>query len=164
LQRLQHTLNNRWLVAGLSLLAMVLAGRALLAPGSDPARVSARPRSLRPALEAPVAEPVADAAVPAASAGVHGRDPFAARPRVSLAPPVVDTAHLTALWTENGETLALVNERILHPGDAVGQMKIESATQEGIWVAHAQGRDFIALGGTFVLTTPAAAAVVASAP
>jgi hypothetical protein len=67
----------------------------------------------------------------------------------------VDTAHLSALWTENGETLALVNGRILRPGEGVGRMTIESATQEGIWVTHAKGRDFIALGGTFVLTSPA---------
>ncbi len=127
-------------------------------PGLPPGRAPWAPRPRRRSRNAPAA----DAAAPAAA--VPARDPFAARPRISLAPPVVDTAHLTALWTENGETLALVNDRILRPGDAVGLMRIESATQEGIWFAHAQGRDFVALGGTFTLTTPAAAAVVASVP
>lgn len=165
MQRLQLTLNNRWFVAGLSLLAAGLAARALLGPGAE---TGSRPHAVRPLVPAPEAAEAPAAADPAplaADAAGPARDPFAARPRLSLAPPVVDTAHLSALWTENGETLALVNERILRPGDAVGRMKIESATQDGVWVVHAQGRDFIALGGTFVLTTPAAtAAAVALSP
>jgi hypothetical protein len=156
LPSLKLTLNNRWFVAGLSLLAVAMAARALLAPGLEtrlaPGRAHAAPS---PAPAAALAPAPAEPAALAGAAEVSGRDPFAARPRLSLAPPVVDTAHLSALWTENGETLALVNGRILRPGDAVGRMKVESATQDGVWVAHAQGRDFIALGGTFVLTSPA---------
>lgn len=143
-----------------------MAARALHGPGLKsgfaPARAPAAPSPAQDGAQAPVA---AEPRPPAGGAEAPGRDPFAARPRLSLAPPVVDTAHLSALWTQNGETLALVNDRILRPGDAVGRMKIESATQDGVWVAHAQGRDFIALGGTFVLTTPAVlAAAVALAP
>jgi hypothetical protein len=158
LPRFKITLNNRWLVTGLSLLAMALVARAMLS--SSPGGISAPvrgavilPATAEPA-EANAPAPDREAArVPAVA--VAARDPFAVRPRVSSAPPVVDTAHLSALWTENGETLVLVNGRILHAGDAVGRMTIESATQEGVWVAHAHGRDFIALGGTFVLTSPA---------
>jgi hypothetical protein len=164
LPRLKTTLNNRWIVAGLSLLALGLTARAFLAPapGSGPAPV--RPAALAAVVPGAEAAPALAESAPAAPPSASARDPFAARPRVFSGPPIVDTAHLSALWTENGETLALVNGRILRPGDTVGRMTIESATQEGIWVAHPPGRDFIALGGTFVLSTPATGPAVAAIP
>jgi hypothetical protein len=165
LPRFKTTLNNRWFVAGLSLLALVLAARALLAPGPGAVSPPAHPVAIVAVATATAPQKGVAAADPMPSVPATARDPFAARPRISSAPPVVDAAHLSALWTENGETLALVNGRILRPGDAVGRMTIESATQEGVWVTHSQGRDFIALGGTFVLTTPdVAAPQVASSP
>lgn len=166
--RFKNTLNNRWFVAGLSLLALVLAARALLSSGPGAVSAPVHAAVLLPAASAPAVEAAPAVGEPEPSrpaVAVSARDPFAARPRVAAGPPVVDTAHLSALWTESGETLALVNGQILRPGEAVGRMKIESATQEGIWVTHAQGRDFIALGGTFVLTSPAVpAAEVALSP
>jgi len=91
------------------------------------------------------------------------RDPFAARPKREAAgealaePDVVDRVRVSAIWTQGNATLVLVNERICEAGDEIGQVKIESASQEGVWVSHWKGRDFLSLGVEFVLTTPASA-------
>ena len=98
------------------------------------------------------------------------RDPFALRQIAetasapiaeSIAPPAVDTVHLTALWTQDGVTLMLINDRICQAGDEIGRLKIESATQDGVWLSHWNGRSFLALGDAFTLTTPARSATVA---
>jgi len=96
------------------------------------------------------------------------RDPFAPRARedeanpteTSVAPDVVDSVHLSALWTQGGATYTLINDRICQVGDKIGRLQIESATQDGVWISHWKGRDFISLGGDFTLRTPALAATL----
>jgi hypothetical protein len=89
------------------------------------------------------------------------RDPFAIKAKpvemVEQAPEpdVVDTVHLSALWMQDGRTLALINDHIYEDGDKIGHLKMESATQDGVWLSHWKGRDFIKLGEDFTLNTPA---------
>lgn len=105
---------------------------------------------------------VADA-LKALSIGPTTRDPFAprvkARPGPLMAdkpePDIVEIVRLSALWSQGGETLALLNGRIAKVGDEIGRLTIESATQDGVWLTHWKGRDFLALGAEFTLTTPA---------
>lgn len=137
---------------------------ATLLPAADAAEpaVETSEAELLPVL--PVAEALEALVIP-----VKARDPFAARPRpeVVAAPPaepdLVDRLHLSAIWTQANATLVLINERICAPGDEIGRLKIESATQEGVWVSHWKGRDFVALGAEFVLNTPASVARAAAA-
>ena len=159
---MKKLLNKPWFVATLALIALSLVGRSVLprlqlTASSAPAPSSAENE---PAA-APDAPPSIEAALQSLAVPAALRDPFAprARPQAASAEPVapdsVDTVLLSALWTQDGETLALINGRILQPGDEIGRLKIESASQEGVWVAHWKGRDFISLGGTFTLNTPA---------
>jgi len=88
------------------------------------------------------------------------RDPFAVRAKTEVGeklvePDVVDTVHLSAIWTQDGQTLVLINDRILQGGDEIGRIKIESATPDGVWISHWKGRDFLSIGGNFTLNTPA---------
>ena len=88
------------------------------------------------------------------------RDPFAVRVKAETItaapePDLVDTVHLSALWTQNGQTLVLINNRICQGGEEVGRFKIESATPDGVWLTHWNGREFLAIGGKFTLNTPA---------
>lgn len=149
-------INKRWWISTLSILAIACAGMVAFRHAfwnldalHDTARIAA-------ALTQTPGDPLPsmDAAFRMLKASAVGRDPFEPR-HLALAPPVLDTLHLSAIWTENGDTLVLVNDRILRPGDAVGRVKIESASQDGVWVVHWRGRDFISLGGTFTLSTPA---------
>jgi hypothetical protein len=87
------------------------------------------------------------------------KDPFVIRVKAEVAerpsdPDVVDTVHLSAIWTQDGQTLALINDRICQNGDEIGRLKIESATRDGVWITHWKGRDFISVGGNFTLNTP----------
>ena len=91
------------------------------------------------------------------------RDPFAgtavaektgAAEKVEL-PDAVDTVHLSAVWIQQGNNLALINDRIVAAGEEIGRLKIESASSEGVWVTHWKGRNFISVGGDFSLSTPA---------
>jgi len=92
---------------------------------------------------------------------VHLRDPFAVKIKASEVvekapePDVVDTVHLSAIWTQDGHALALINDHICEAGDQIGRMKLESASQDGIWLSHWKGRNFVKLGGDFTLNTPA---------
>jgi hypothetical protein len=92
---------------------------------------------------------------------VNLRDPFATKTKAveivekAPEPDVVDTVHLSALWMQDGHTLALINDHICETGDQIGRLKVESATQDGIWLSHWKGRDFVKLGGDFTLNTPA---------
>jgi len=92
---------------------------------------------------------------------VAGRDPFAIKVKAvevvekAPEPDAVDTVHLSAIWTQEGHTLVVINDRICQGGDEIGRLKIESATQDGVWLTHWKGRDFISIGGNFTLNTPA---------
>lgn len=89
------------------------------------------------------------------------RDPFTPRERHEaepdkvLEPDEIDRVHLSAIWTQDNTTLVLINERICQTGDEIGRIKIAAAAQDGVWVTHWKGRDFINLGQDFVLNTPA---------
>jgi len=168
---MKKLLNKPWFVAALALAAIAFVGNAVYQGMRKPAYgggVTALAEPAAPAEGEVAAEgerlPVRDAlkALVIPKSGL--RDPFA--PRVHeetisaamekiTAPDFVDTMHLSALWTQSGATFTLINDHICQVGDQIGRLKIESATQEGIWVSHWKGRDFISLGGDFVLTTPA---------
>jgi hypothetical protein len=96
------------------------------------------------------------------TAGLVPRDPFAARPRemaTSLreqptVPDFVDTLKLSAIWTQEGRTFVIINGQIHQVGDEISRIKIESASLDGVWLAHWKGRDFVTLGSNFTLVTP----------
>jgi hypothetical protein len=162
-------LNNPWIVTALALVAIAFVWASL-----RPTTVVRTPRV------AAVSENVADEGISAESSSAElaptsieealkaialtavPRDPFAGRPKVSVAglvaqpavPDLVDTIKLSAIWTQEGRTYVLINGRIHQVGDEISRMTIESATQEGVWVAHWKGRDFLSVGTHFTLITP----------
>ncbi len=88
------------------------------------------------------------------------KDPFAIRIKVDPAaekveiPDAVESVHLSAVWSQEGKTLVLINDRIFQKGDEIGRIKIESASEEGVWLSHWKGRDFLRVGDNFILNTP----------
>jgi hypothetical protein len=170
-------LNNPWFVTAMSVLAIGLAWSSLRPTQSN--RHRAATSSAEP-VEPSIEQPQPDGASTSASpddvlkqlvAPKTSRDPFAARAVQTAAvvetvalPDSLDTAHLSAVWKQNGATLLLVNDRMSKVGDTIGRLTIESATQNGIWLTHWKGRDFITVGKTFVLKTPANQPVQASTP
>jgi hypothetical protein len=179
---MRKLLNNPWVVTGLALVAAALVGWSLyrqLHP--DPvylpsaAQEEAEPASEAPAAEATVAEGVRPLTLRAALLALvlpeNPPDPFAPRagelrPAVQAPPPeepdLVETIVLSAIWSQGGALLVIVNGRICQAGDVVGRLRIESADLEGVWVSHWRGRDFLPLGGSFTLVTPARQAVEVS--
>ena len=168
---MKKLLNNPWFVAVLAFAALAFVGNAVYQATRKPAYgsgVSASAESPAPA-EGEVAVEgerlsVRDALKALVIPKTGLRDPFAPRVREEAtivaadkpgAPDFVDAMHLSALWTQSGATFTLINDRICQVGDQIGRLKIESATQEGVWVSHWKGRNFISLGGDFVLKTPA---------
>lgn len=166
---MRKLINNPWFVAGLAVCALVLIGHAVLPAVharltgggfAEPGASSAAAGSEVAASPAPVSVSEALRTLPIAA---NPRDPFAPKLKTAetqiakiILPDLVDKVHLSALWTQDGATLALINDQICQAGDEVGRIKIESTTQDGVWVTHWKGRDFIALGGDFTLNTPAA--------
>lgn len=92
------------------------------------------------------------------------RDPFAIRVKAAVetavekvaVPDAVESVHLSAVWTQGGKTLVLINDRICENGDEIGRIKIDAVTREGVWLSHWKGRDFVRVGGSFTLNTPVA--------
>jgi len=164
---MKKLLNKPWFVAALAAIALFLVGHSVWpwlhasTPAGDEA---AAPEP--DAATAPEARPSIEAVLQSISIQGTLRDPFAPRRAVAnetaaaepaaALPDLVETVTLAALWTQHGETLALINGQILQAGDAIGRLRIESASDDGVWVRHWKGRDFIALGATFRLVTPAA--------
>jgi hypothetical protein len=163
-------LNKPWFVALLAIAALVFVGQAFLprrtvasatspAPSNDV--VADAEGNASGATPSPASLPEALKALPIPAVL---RDPFAlpAKPVEVVAvetpaePDFVDTVHLTAVWSQEGATLALINGHIFQPGDKLGRLKIESANADGIWLTHWKGRDFVSVGGSFSLNTPAA--------
>ena len=168
---MRKLLNNRWFVTAMALLAVALMWSSLRT--SDSGR--AQPVAVGSA------EPVADPAAEQTQSGGEpstvsnqdalkqlvvpksSRDPFASRniqpaapvEAVEQQPDLVDSVHLTGIWTQNGATLLLLNERVAQVGDTIGRLTIESATQDGVWLTHWKGRDFLTVGQIFILKTPA---------
>jgi hypothetical protein len=166
---MKKLLNKPWFVATLALIALFVTGRSVLPWLHMPEQAADAPVSTEPETAAAADTPPSiEAALQALTIPTSLRDPGAARvhpeeARVEpTAPDFVDTVLLSALWTQDGETLVLINGRILQAGDEIGRLKIESASQEGVWVRHWKGRDFILLGGTFTLNTPAARSAATS--
>lgn len=174
---MKKLLNKPWFVAVLALGAVAFVGNAVFEATRKPAYGVGVPASAETAAAVEgetVAEgqtvrlPVNDALKALVIPKAALRDPFAPRPREEVAsaveipvvPDVVETVHLSALWTQGGATYTLINDRICGVGDKIGRLQIESATQEGVWVSHWKGRDFITLGGDFVLRTPAVASTL----
>ena len=169
---MKKLLNKPWFVAVLALGAIAFVGNTVWqgvkgssgGAASGMAASAAVPEPEATAGEVAARLPVADALQALVIPKAASRDPFAhhahaeaaavaeAKPK---APDAVDTLHLSALWTQGGETFTLINDRICQAGDEIGRLKIESATQEGVWITHWKGRDFISLGGDFTLKTPA---------
>ena len=166
---MRKLLNNPWFVAAAALVALLMVGRSVLSAttgSSSPSAVVAEipaPAGEEPSEMAAISLPV-DEALKALVIPAGSRDPFAARTKPEAvaealaAPDVVDRVHLSAIWTQGNATLVLINERICEAGDEIGRVKIESASQEGVWVTHWEGRDFVSLGAEFVLNTPAGVA------
>jgi hypothetical protein len=104
-----------------------------------------------------ITEALAQLAIP-----VHTPDPFRSARGVSavgvdptIAPEQVETLRLTAIWEQGPSLFLLVNNRVREVGERVGQIVLESATMDGVWLSHRQGRDFLPFGGVFSLVTPA---------
>jgi len=172
---MKKLLNKPWFVGTLALAALLLVGHsvwdglkgnAVGRSGSAEvlAGTSAAPEN-ETATEGNNKLSVRDALKELMIPKIVSRDPFAQRHRGEIetvvaakviAPALVDTLHLSALWTQGGETYSLINDRICQVGDEIGRLKIESASQDGVWVTHGKGRNFISLGGDFILKTPAA--------
>jgi hypothetical protein len=142
-----------------------------------------RPRGGRPVVTEPVSETTEpepaplSGAQPAAPSGLDAlvfnpapADPFIVRKPVVLAasaaqpdlPDEEETVHLTALWSQAGASLALVNGRICEVGAVLGRLKLDEITRDGVWFTHAKGRNFISVGQRFVLRTAAQVRVAVS--
>jgi len=176
---MRKLLNNPWFVTAMALLAVVLAWTSLRptnsrSPGQT-AAISTEP------IDTAVGEPLpggpATSATPAEVLkqlliAKTPRDPFASRNTqtatsaepVEQLPDLLDTVRLTGVWTQNGATLLLINDRIAQIGETIGRLKIESASQDGVWLTHWKGRDFLEVGKSFVLKTPARTQLPASTP
>lgn len=166
---MRKLLNNPWIVAALALAAVAVVGHSLW-----PMRMTGAPAAL--AVVADETDPLpSDPASPgvttpstdeltALTGTTVRRDPFAPSsksPSVlavieKARPDLLDTVQLSALWSQDGMTYAVINGRIRQPGDEIGLLRIESTTTDGVWLVHWKGRDHLALGGEFTLRTPAA--------
>ena len=167
---MRKLLNNPWIVAALALAAAAFVGQSLWPRrnGAGPAVVPAMANVAdAPGVDQVVADgataPSADELM-ALTTTTARRDPFAPAGKSVAAlaalekarPDLLDTVHLTAIWAQEGATYAVINDTIVRPGDAIGRLKIESATTDGVWLVHWKGRDHLELGGDFTLRTPAA--------
>lgn len=177
---MRKLLNKPWFVIAMSLLAVVLAWSSLRPTESSSsgqtAAISTEP--VDTAADQPLPGGIPASATPAEVlkhliVTKAPRDPFASRnvqsatptaEPVEQLPDLLDTVRLTGVWTQNGATLLLINDRIAKIGETIGRLKIESASQDGIWLTHWRGRDFLEVGKSFVLKTPARMQVPASTP
>lgn len=175
---MKRLLNNPWFVGVLALVAVAFVAHSLI-PADDGSGSAVVVEESGADDSSP-----GDSAVPGTgtvnvrealeelSGGAPTRDPFSPRAKAVSAtvaqaekappPDLVETIRLTALWTQNGETFALINDRICRTGDKLGRLTLETATHDGVWVTHWKGRDFLAIGASFTLTTPALKAAALS--
>jgi hypothetical protein len=167
---MKKLLNNPWFVGVLALVAVAFVAHSLIPANGGSGSAIVEQTGGEEMTDGDTGHPaggVVDVrrALDELSGGAPTRDPFSMRAKtapaavvqVEKAPPpdLVETVRLTALWTQNGETFALINDRICRVGDKLGRLTLETATHDGVWVAHWKGRDFLAIGGSFTLTTPA---------
>jgi hypothetical protein len=172
---MKKLLNNPWFVGALALAAVAFVARTLI-----PARAGVPVAEIVDSGEMASSEVVTPSAGGAGdiqdalkeiSVTPNARDPFSPRAKAAAVqtivektplPDIVETIRLTALWTQDGATYALINDRIQCVGDKVGSLTVEKVTQDGVWVTHWKGRDFLGLGASFTLTTPALKAAALS--
>jgi hypothetical protein len=166
---MRKLLNNRWFVATMALLAAALVWSSLRSPSNNAAAPTPAGYSQASSPDSEQPQATGDAAVSSTREALNKltiqkvhRDPFASRtvvetsaaPEINNVPDLVETASLSAIWSQNGNTLLLVNDRISHVGDTLGRLTIESADNGGIWLTHAKGRTYLPVGKSFVLKTP----------
>jgi hypothetical protein len=172
-------LNNPVVVVALALAAAALVYQQV-ATGAKPgpARVALPMEAYPPeedTLDHGETPATLDANLFAFKVPAHVRDPFAARPRDFVAPPVEEHGNLpqttftvSAVWMQNDQVLAVVNQQIRRVGEMVGFVTVDSITRDGAWIRHGQGREFVAVGRHVSLTPPprsaAAARLLAVAP
>ena len=176
---MRKLLNNPWFVTAMSLLAAALAWSSLRSTDSSSTGQTAAVSTEPVATE--TEQPLPGGTLTSASPSEilkqlvlpkPTRDPFASRNSQAATPAeatvelpdLVDTAHLTGIWTQNGATLLLINDHVAKVGETIGRLTIESASQDGVWLTHWKGRDFLAVGKSFVLRTPARMQASASTP
>ena len=175
---MRKLLNNPWFVTALALIALAFVGaslrpkRVVTAPVITEAPAAGASQSVPEEQSSPEKTPSSiDEALKQLALTGASRDPFASRPKVPVAtsaadriavPDSVDTMRLSAIWTQQGQTYVVINGQIHQPGDQISKIKIESATQEGVWVTHWKGRDFLSLGVDFTLVTPMGAPKLAA--
>lgn len=176
---MRKLLNNPWFVTAMALLAVALAWSSLRPTDSSSSgqNLALSTEPVNTATDQPLPGGPSTGATPAEVLkqliiSKTPRDPFASRnaptatsvETVEQSPDLLDTVRLTGVWTQNGSTLLLINDRISQVGETIGRLKIESASQEGVWLTHWRGRDFLEVGKSFVLKTPARMQVPASTP
>ncbi|MBK9991198.1 MAG: hypothetical protein IPP19_10810 [Verrucomicrobia bacterium] len=167
---MRKLLNNPWFVTAMALLAVALMwsslrtsdGNSSISAAGDPAETAVDPNTSE--------QPLPSGEMPTASSQdalkkliipKQSRDPFASRnvqPAATVEtveqPDLLDSVHLTGIWSQNGATLLLLNNRVTQVGDTIGRITIESADPDGVWLTHWKGRDFLTVGKIFVLRTP----------
>lgn len=168
---MRKLLNKPWFVGLVAIGALLMVVLSIFPDEQKPGSVGAGaeiPAGEDDAAAAEAGSLAASTAVNTLSVPSSVRDPFAVRAKAAAIteapePDLVDTVHLSALWTQDGQTLVLINNRICQGGEEIGRLKIESATPDGVWLTHWNGRDFLAMGGRFTLNTPAKKNLSASA-
>ena len=158
---MRKLLNKPWFVAIMAIGALALVVKVMFFQGDKLALpgFTANP----PAAEASTSGPARGTAwneVNKISISGPIRDPFSIKVKAEVAekapvPDQVDKVHVSAIWTQDGHTLVVINDRICEDGDQIGRLKIDSASQEGVWLSHWKGRNFVSIGGSFTLNTPA---------
>jgi hypothetical protein len=171
---MRKQLNNPWIVAVLALVALGCVARSLwpeklqgIVAAVPVAAEAAQPRAAEVSPVDTTAPQTSDDLTALTGTSAR-RDPFAPASKSAGVvaaiekpkPDFVDTVHLSALWAQDGATYAVINGNIVHPGDEIGRLKIESASADGVWLVHWKGRDHLALGEEFTLRTPAAGPTV----
>jgi hypothetical protein len=174
---MKKLLNNPWVVGALALAALALVGKSLLPKrAANEVQVLSIQENSGSESNENDSEPgrggttdigVALKELPISSTA---RDPFSTRTKAAVltslgdqnpVPDAVDTLRLSAIWIQGATTFVVINGSIRQAGDEFSRFKIESTTRDGVWVTHWKGRDFLALGADFTLTTPSAQTTVA---
>jgi hypothetical protein len=158
-------LQNPIVVGALALVAVLLVFRSATQPilkrsapaKQQPAAPAAVKEKTPPAPVAPAAPTMADARQAEQGTGIDlarvgwdfnaapPRDPFQMNesllPPARLAPPAGEVLNLTAIWRQTGDSLAVINGRILRRDDSIEGFQIESIETNFVWVQGAAGRE-----------------------
>lgn len=71
----------------------------------------------------------------------EGRDPFVVEPPVRHEPtpdplPPMHQFQLAAVWVQPGRRLAVINGRVVQPGDRIGGCTLERCEPNAVWLAN----------------------------